>query len=390
MSLPLLWFILIAVLWTGYLVLEGYDFGVGLLMPILGRTDTGRRVVLNTIGPFWDGNEVWLLTAGGAMFAAFPHWYATLFSGFYLALLLILLALIVRALGFEYRGKIDSARWRFWWDVAIVVGSLLPAVLWGVALTNIVRGVPIDAHMEFTGSLLTLLNPVALLGGLTTLALFVTHGAMFLSLRTEGEIRSGARRTALTTGPVAAVLAVVLLVVVHATSGGSVWSWIAAAIAAVALLGGLFACLRRAEGWAFAGTAVTIAGTVASYFLALYPNVMPSTTNPSYSLTITSAASTHQTLVIMSIVAAIFTPIVLLYQGWTYWVFRKRITAGHIPPAYGPGGPSEPDPSSPPPSGAPPALAGAGPKPDPLVFNSSGTNRAGVEPGEGDAAATAV
>jgi cytochrome d ubiquinol oxidase subunit II len=340
MNLPVIWFTLIAVLWTGYLVLEGFDFGVGMLIPILGRNDTSRRVVLNTIGPFWDGNEVWLLTAGGAMFAAFPHWYATLFSGFYLALLVILFGLIIRALGFEYRGKIDDPRWRAWWDRAIVVGSVIPAMLWGVALTNIVRGVPINADKEFTGNLLTLLNPIGLLGGLTTLVLFLTHGAMFVCLKTDGEIRSGARRIALIAGPIAAVLGVILLLVLNITSGGSAGSWVATVIAAVALLGGLYAAFRRMEGLAFAGTAVAIAGVVASYFLMLYPNVMPSSTNPAWSLTIQNAASSHYTLQIMTVVAVIFTPIVLLYQGWTYWVFRRRIKPQHIPPASGPGGPS--------------------------------------------------
>ena len=340
MDLPVIWFALIAVLWTGYLVLEGFDFGVGMLIPILGRNDRSRRVLLNTIGPFWDGNEVWLLTAGGAMFAAFPHWYATLFSGFYLALLVILVGLIVRALGFEYRGKVDSPRWRAWWDLAIVVGSVIPALLWGVALTNIVRGVPIDAHMEFTGSLLTLLNPIGLLGGLTTLALFLAHGAMFACLKTDGEIRSGARKAALISGPVAAVLGVILLITLNMTSGGSAASWVVTVIAALALVGGLAAAWARREGLAFAGTAVAIVGVVASYFLMLYPNVMPSSTNPAWSLTIRDAASSHHTLQIMTVVAVIFTPIVLLYQGWTYWVFRRRIRPEHIPPAAGIGGPA--------------------------------------------------
>src|SRR5262245_38830842 len=186
------WFILIAVLWIGYSCLEGFDFGVGMLMPVLAKDDTERRVLINTIGPVWDGNEVWLLVAGGAMFAAFPEWYASLFSGFYLPLLLILVALIVRGVAFEFRGKIDSARWRRNWDRAIVAGSLVPALLWGVAFGNIVHGVPLDANHELTGSLLTLLNPYALLGGLATLLLFALHGAVFLSLKTTGGVRERA------------------------------------------------------------------------------------------------------------------------------------------------------------------------------------------------------
>src|SRR4051794_13727390 len=196
MELTTVWFILIAVLWIGYFTLEGFDFGVGMLLPVLARNDTERRVMINTIGPVWDGNEVWVLVAGGATFAAFPEWYATLFSGFYLALLLILLALIVRGVAFEFRGKIDGTRWRAAADGAIIVGSYVPALLWGVAFSNIVRGVPIDADMQFTGSLLTLLNPFGLLGGVVTLLLFMLHGALFLGLKTGGDVQASAIRTA--------------------------------------------------------------------------------------------------------------------------------------------------------------------------------------------------
>ena len=337
MELTTVWFILIAVLWTGYFVLEGFDFGVGMLMPVLGRGEQGearKRVLLNTIGPVWDGNEVWLLTAGGATFAAFPHWYATMFSGLYLPLLIILVALIVRALGFDYRGKVDDPTWRKRWDIAIFVGSALPALLWGVALTNVVRGLPINADKEFTGNLFTLLNPVGLLGGLTTVALFLTHGAVFIALKTEGEVRHEARRLAVKVGAVAAVLAVALLVTIN-VSTGSAASWIASVAAAVALLAGLFAASRDREGWAFVGTFVAIAAAVATLFLALFPDVMPSTTNAAWSLTTTNASSTAYTLRIMTWVAAIFTPIVLLYTSWTYWTFRKRIGTHHIPSTSG-------------------------------------------------------
>ncbi len=333
MELTTVWFILIAVLWTGYFVLEGFDFGVGMLMPVLGRGEQGeprKRVMLNTIGPVWDGNEVWLLTAGGATFAAFPHWYATMFSGLYLPLLIILVALIVRALGFDYRGKVDDPVWRSRWDIAIFVGSALPALLWGVALTNVVMGLPIDAKKEFTGNFFTLLNPVGLLGGLTTVALFLTHGAIFIALKTEGDIRHEARTLAIKVGAVAAVLAVALLVTIN-VSTGSAASWIAAVVAAVALLAGLFAAFREREGWAFVGTFVAIAAAVATLFLALFPDVMPSSTNAAWSLTTTNASSTAYTLTIMTWVAAIFTPIVLLYTSWTYWTFRKRIGTHHIP-----------------------------------------------------------
>ena len=333
MELTTVWFILIAILWTGYFVLEGFDFGVGMLMPVLGRGEHGevrKRVMLNTIGPVWDGNEVWLLTAGGATFAAFPHWYATMFSGLYLALLIILVALIVRALGFDYRGKVDDPTWRKRWDVAIFLGSAIPALLWGVALTNVVMGLPIDAQKEYTGNFFTLLNPVGLLGGLTTVALFVTHGAIFLALKTEGDIRHDARRLAVKVGAGAAVLAVALLVTIN-LSTGSTASWIASVVAAGALLAGLFAAFRDREGWAFIGTFVAIGAAVATLFLALFPDVMPSTTNAAYSLTTTNASSTAYTLTIMTWVAAIFTPVVLVYTSWTYWTFRRRIGTHHIP-----------------------------------------------------------
>ena len=333
MELTTVWFILIAVLWIGYFVLEGFDFGVGMLMPVLGRGKDGevrKRVLLNTIGPVWDGNEVWLLTAGGATFAAFPHWYATMFSGLYLPLLIILVALIVRALGFDYRGKVDDPTWRKRWDIAIFFGSALPALLWGVALTNVVMGLPIDANKEYTGNLFTLLNPVGLLGGLTTVALFLTHGAIFIALKTEGDIRHEARQLSLKVGAVAAVLAVILLVTID-VSTGSTGSWIASIVAAAALLGGLSAAFREREGWAFVGTFVAIAAAVATLFLALFPDVMPSTTDAAFSLTTTNAASTAYTLTIMTWVAVVFTPVVVLYQAWSYWTFRKRIGTHHIP-----------------------------------------------------------
>ncbi len=250
MELNTVWFLLIAVLFVGYFVLEGFDFGVGILLPVLGRADKERRVMINTIGPVWDGNEVWVITAGGAMFAAFPEWYATLFSGFYLPLLLILVALIIRGVAFEYRGKRADAHWKRRWDWCIFAGSLLPAVLWGVAFANIVRGVKLDADHEYVGGLLDLLNPYALLGGLTTLALFVTHGAIFLALKTTGDIRHRANRLAFTAGLAAAVAAVAFLgwtLGRHATT----LSVILAAAAAIALLAGLAANRVGREGWAF-------------------------------------------------------------------------------------------------------------------------------------------
>jgi cytochrome bd ubiquinol oxidase subunit II len=334
MTLNDLWFLLIAVLWTGYFVLEGFDFGVGILLPVLGRDEARRGAMLAAIGPVWDGNEVWLLVAGGATFAAFPEWYAALFSGFYLPLLLILVGLILRGVALEYRGKGDTARWRRRWDVAIVAGSAVPALLWGVAFGNIVRGVKLSADHLYVGSFADLLNPYALLGGLTTLLLFTTHGAVFLALKTDGPLRASANRLVAGLGAATLPAAAGFLLWTQLDRGDAA-SWAVTLVAAVALLGGLLANRSGREGWAFVATAVTIAAATASLFRALYPDVLPSTMDPGFSLTVTNAASTPYTLKVMSWVAVAFTPVVLLYQGWTYWVFRRRITVPQ-PPAAAP------------------------------------------------------
>jgi len=331
MELTTVWFALIAILWIGYFALEGFDFGVGMLMPIVADDETERRVLYNIVGPVWDGNEVWVLVAGGATFAAFPEWYATLFSGFYLPLLLILLALIVRNLAFEYRAKKDDDAWRRNWDLSLIIGSFVPALLWGVAFANIVAGVPINSQKEFTGNLFTLLNPFGLLGGVVTLLLFATHGAMFIALKTDGEIRHRARALSVQVGLAAAVAAVVFLVWAQAKTG-SASSAVAFVLAAVALVSAIFAAWKGREGWAFVGTFATIALAVAGLFFALFPDVMPSSTAHAFSLTTTNASATSYTLTVMTWVAVIFTPVVLVYQGWTYWVFRKRLTTQHIPP----------------------------------------------------------
>ncbi|MEZ5094307.1 cytochrome d ubiquinol oxidase subunit II [Nocardioides sp.] len=331
MELTTVWFSLIAILWIGYFALEGFDFGVGMLLPVLGREEKERRVLYNTIGPVWDGNEVWVLVAGGATFAAFPEWYATLFSGFYLPLLLILVALIVRNLAFDYRGKRDDDGWRARWDAAAIFGSYLPAILWGVAFANIVAGVPIDENKEFTGNLFTLLNPFGLLGGLVTMGLFLTHGSMFIALKTEGDIRERARALSVKLGLGTAVVAVVFLVWTLVKSGWEVPALILFVLAAASLLGAIFMSMQGREGWAFIGTFATIALAVAGLFVVLFPNVMPSTTDVAYSLTTTNASATPYTLKVMTWVAVIFTPIVLAYQSWTYWIFRKRIGTQHIP-----------------------------------------------------------
>lgn len=335
MTFQTTWFLLIAVLWVGYFILEGFDFGVGALLPFVSRNEADRRAVLTTLGPVWDGNEVWLLVAGGATFAAFPEWYATLFSGFYLPLFLILVALIVRGVAFEYRSKYGKAQWRQRWDIAIVIASIIPALLWGVAFANIVRGVPIErsaqGNLEYVGGFFDLLNPYALLGGVVTLTVFLTHGAIFLSLKTAGEIRERARGFAIKFGLIAAVAAVAFLVwtnlmlpelnnIVLALSAVVALSWLA----------GLYSTLKVREGWAFIFSAVAIAAFVADLFYALYPRVMPSSLGSQFDLTITNASSTEYTLKVMTVVAIIMTPLVLIYQGWTYWVFRKRISASQI------------------------------------------------------------
>ncbi|GGN92685.1 cytochrome c oxidase assembly protein [Actinoplanes lobatus] len=330
MELTTVWFILIGVLWAGYFLLEGFDFGVGILLPVLGRDDRSRRLAINTIGPVWDANEVWVLVAGGATFAAFPEWYATLFSGFFLPLLVILMALIVRGLAFEYRGKRDSARWRRGWDLAIFWGSVVPAVLWGVAFANILRGVPLDAQHEYVGGFFNLLNPYALLGGLTTLALFTLHGAVFLALKTDGPMRAEAGRLAERLALVAVPVAAAFLIWTGAANRDGLGIALSV-LAALALVAAVPLTRARREGWAFTATGVTIVLAVTALFVTLFPNVMPSTIDETYNLTVNNASSTHYTLTVMTWVAVIFTPIVLIYQGWTYWVFRKRLKLSDIP-----------------------------------------------------------
>lgn len=330
MTLNILWFILIGVLYTGFFVLEGFDFGVGILLPFLGKTDNQRRVMINTIGPHWDGNEVWLVTAGGATFAAFPEWYATLFSGFYLPLFLLLLGLIIRGVAFEYRSKDENPRWRSAFDWCIFIGSLVPALLLGVAFANLVRGVPIDAGGNYVGGFFNLLNPYALLGGITTVIVFTLHGAVFLTMKAGGEIQAkaeaAARRIWL---PVVIVLLVFLVATYLATDilahlGVNPGIVPISGVVAI-LLAGYF--IRRGRfGWSFAMTIITIAFALVTMFMIMFPRVMISSLNPDWSLTITNAASSPYTLRVMTIVALIFVPIVLVYQGWSYWVFRKRVT----------------------------------------------------------------
>jgi len=328
-NLQSFWFLLIAILWTGYFVLEGFDFGVGVLQRVIGRTESERGTLIKTIGPVWDGNEVWLLTAGGATFAAFPAWYATTFSAFYLALFLVLLGLIVRGIAIEYRNKSKDLVWRARWDWILAFSSALPAFLWGVAFSDFVKGVPIDASGTFTGDLLDLLGPYALFGGLTFLALFVFHGALFLSLRTLGELEVRARATALRLATPAALLVLGYLIWTYVNARqmhdkGLVPGVVPISALVLPFVAGALARAGR-TGWAFTATALSIALVTATLFLNLYPRVLVSSTSNAYSLTIFDTSSSHYTLTVMSVVALILTPLVLAYQAWTYWVFRARL-----------------------------------------------------------------
>jgi len=320
-----LWFVLIGILWIGYFVLEGFDFGVGMLIRVLGRDDVEKRMIIHTIGPVWDGNEVWLLVAGGATFAAFSAWYATVFSGFYLALFLVLAALIVRGVSFEFWGKVESARWRASWEWALTIASAAAALLFGVAWADFIHGVPMNSAHQMTGTLWDLLHPYALLGGLVTVSLFFTHGATFLSLRTRGDLEQRAKAIARRTAPIAAALTAAFLVWTALDLHFSA-ARVVLALAAGAVAAGLPAAARRESARdAFAATAGAIALLMVVMLAALYPNALPSTTNHAYTLSLAQAGNSHYTLVVMTVVAVIFVPIVLAYQAWSYWVFRHRL-----------------------------------------------------------------
>jgi cytochrome bd ubiquinol oxidase subunit II len=335
-----LWFGIIGMLFLGFFVLEGFDFGVGMLMEPFARVGIGepeplRRTALNTIGPVWDGNEVWLLVAGAGMFAAFPGWYATVFSTLYLPLLAILFGMIVRAVAIEWRGKIDDTKWRGWADFAIAIGSWLPAVLWGVAFAILVRGLPVDAAGHVHLSITDVLNAYTLLGGVATAGLFLLYGAVFVALKTSGAIRDDAYRFAVWLSlPVTALVAGFGLWTQLAY--GKDWTWLVLGVAVVAQLAAVALVWRRAsDGWAFACTALVVAAVVILLFGALYPNLVPSTLNKEWSVTIYNASSTPYTLKVMTWVTAFMAPLTVVYQAWTYWVFRQRISADRIPPSIG-------------------------------------------------------
>ncbi len=331
MDLHLLWFLLIAFLFTGFFILEGFDYGVGILLPFLGKGDTERRMIINTIGPFWDGNEVWLVAAGGALFAAFPDWYATLFSGFYLEMFFILLALILRGAAFEFRSKRDHPRWRTCWDWMIFVGSVLPGFLWGVIVANLIHGVPIDASMNYVGTILTPFSPFALICGVSLVALFTLHGAIFISLRVNGPMMRRAQKAArLIWLP---MLMLFLLMVGFGYNLSAVFHRLIldprivplgyATLAALVAVPWLV--IRGRSGWAFTMTTIVILLIAVTVGLGMYPNVMLSSLNPAWSLTVTNASSSPYSLMVTSWIALSIVPFVLLYQAWNYWIFRQRI-----------------------------------------------------------------
>ncbi|MFG2881194.1 cytochrome d ubiquinol oxidase subunit II [Streptomyces sp. NPDC048297] len=330
MHLHDLWFVLVALPWTGYFFLEGFDFGIGVLTRVLARDDVGRRVLINTIAPVWDGNEVWVITAAGATFAAFPDWYATLFSGFYVPLLIIVLCLIARGVSFEYRAKRPGRRWRRGWELITFWTSVIIPFLWGVVFANMVRGIAIDRHKSYIGTAGDLFNGYAILGGVTLLVLFTCHGAIFATLRTDGEIRERARLLVPVVGAAALLLVLAFLLWTQAESGNG--RSLGVMIVSFAALAVALLCNQLGrEGWAFVFSALTVVAAFAMLFLTLYPEVMPSTLNPRWSLTVANSASGPYTLKVMSVVAAVFAPLVVLYQAWTYWVFSRRISVRHIP-----------------------------------------------------------
>ncbi|WP_033292078.1 cytochrome d ubiquinol oxidase subunit II [Amycolatopsis jejuensis] len=335
MTLETLWFAIVALFWLGYLFLEGFDFGVGMLLPVLGRTNTERRVMVNTIGPVWDGNEVWLIVAAGATFAAFPGWYASLFSGAYLPLLVVLLALIGRGVAFEYRGKVDSERWRRTWDRVIMIGSWVPPLGVGLLLATTVLGLPLDPQGNRVGSPFEAVRWDTLLGALAVVGFSLVHGAAFLALKTTGDLRERARVLALRMLPVALLPMVAFLVVVQVREG-ELWTAISLAITVLAAAVAWLRLYADRDGQAFTALAVVITAAAVTFFGALYPNVLPSTLDPANSLTVAHAAASPYALKVITWVGAFGAPAVLAYQGWTYWVFRKRIGVQHIPAVHAP------------------------------------------------------
>jgi cytochrome d ubiquinol oxidase subunit II len=339
MSLIPFWYIVIAILWTGFFVLEGFDFGVGMLHSLVGRDEAGRRAAINTIGPLWDGNEVWLIVAAAAMFAAFPGWYATMFSAYNLVLVLLLASLIVRGVAFEYRGKRDAARWRTTWDVLLTVGSVLAPLLIGVALAGMLHGLPINSSQDFTGTFWDLLQPYALWTGITLVLVCALHGATFLCLKTTGDMRERSWQAARRVAPLTAAFVIGFIIWTHVTASTTFFLNVIELLAILAVLTAVWLVYDHREGFASAATAVTIAACIIAIFTDLYPNVMVSSTNPAYNLTVHNTASGGYSLKVMTVVVIILLPVVLAYQTWTYYVFRRRVSKQEFQPPHLPGTP---------------------------------------------------
>lgn len=328
-NLNVVWFILVGVLFAGFFLLEGFDYGMGMLLPFIGKTDVERRQMINTIGPVWDGNEVWMITAGGAMFASFPQVYATLFSGFYLALFLMLAALIARGVAFEFRSKSPNPTWRKTFDYCIFFGSFVPALLWGVTVGNLIQGTPINEKMTYVGTFFDLLSPYTILCGVAFVLVFLYHGALYVSLKTDGDVSERARATALVEGVITAVGALVLVggTYVYTDLFHSTLATVAFALAIVCFLISWGFTRTRNVGKGFLFSSLCIIMVTAAYFGGLFPRIMVSSLNPAWSLTISNSASSPYTLTLMTIVAVIFVPIVLAYQAWVYYFFRRRVSS---------------------------------------------------------------
>lgn len=330
MTLGDFWFIVGAVLWVGFFVLEGFDLGVGMLHSFLGRTDTERRVLINTIGPVWDGNEVWLIVAGAVLFAAFPGWYATMFSALYLAVVLLLISLMARGLTFEYQRKFDDPRWRTFWRWGMTVGSALIPFLVGLALGDLLHGLPINSQHEYTGSFWNLLTPFGLWSGVTLTVLSLLMGATYLTLKTAGELHERARAAAAAIGAVAVVVSIGFFTWVHVGLSTGFVPEPLEALALMAVIAAAWLAHERADGWAFSATALAIAGTVGSLFTELFPRVMISSTNSAYDLTVGNTASPSYTLKVMTVVAVVMVPVVVAYQAWAYHIFRARLSTPKV------------------------------------------------------------
>ena len=326
------WAILIAVLWTGFFVLEGFDFGVGMLHGVVGRDDAGRRAAINTIGPLWDGNEVWLVVAAAAIFAAFPGWYATMFSGFYLLMALILVALIIRGVSFEYRGKRAAARWRRTFDGLMTTGSVAAPLLLGIALGDLLHGVPINSAQNYTGTFWDLFQPYALFTGVTLVLICALHGATFLTLKTTGELRDRAGHLARSIAPFTGAAVVGFVIWTHVGHSTTFFLNPIELLAILAVLAAVWLVHDHREGFAFTATTVTMASCIVAIFVGLYPNVMVSSTNAAYNLTVHNTASNAYSLKIMTVVAVVMLPFVLAYQAWSYYVFRKRVSTKDFQP----------------------------------------------------------